>query len=179
MSLSLGAYNIFTDAWLNEFFPEDLPADWRIEYYSNEFDLLHLPASLWDDAEFNLLEMTLPDEMTGILEVTQPLTQHQRWAEVTAWAEQQNTILAVGEGAAQCSEKTRQFTIGEDCGTAMSAVSDNLQLLRLQPKPFNLKQMRAELEKLLHTDHDEALVILDGTPAQLDQTRTLIELMGL
>jgi len=34
-------------AWLDEFYSEDLPEDWQLGFYSNEFSVVYVPASDW------------------------------------------------------------------------------------------------------------------------------------
>ena len=34
-------------AWVNAFYPEDLPADWRLAYYANEFRGVLVPDACW------------------------------------------------------------------------------------------------------------------------------------
>ena len=37
-------------AWLNNFYSEDLPEDWQLGFYSNEFPVVYVPARDWLDA---------------------------------------------------------------------------------------------------------------------------------
>ena len=55
-TINLGAYGWLHEHWLNSFYPEDLPEDWRLSYYSNEFNTVLVPADYWqtiqvDDCE--------------------------------------------------------------------------------------------------------------------------------
>ncbi len=47
--ISLGAYGWHHKHWAETFYPEDLPAedDWRLTYYSNEFNAVLVPADYW------------------------------------------------------------------------------------------------------------------------------------
>jgi len=36
-------------AWLDEFYAEDLPEEWQLGFYSNEFSVVYVPASDWID----------------------------------------------------------------------------------------------------------------------------------
>lgn len=53
--IKLGAYGWRHDNWNATFYPEDLPAgkedDWRLAYYSNEFDSVLVPASYWQSTQ--------------------------------------------------------------------------------------------------------------------------------
>lgn len=44
----VGARGWLHDAWAEAFYPEDLPGDWRLSYYSNEFRGVLVPADYWD-----------------------------------------------------------------------------------------------------------------------------------
>ena len=45
--LRLGAYGWQHQHWQNLFYPEDLPQDWRLSFYANEFTAVIVPASYW------------------------------------------------------------------------------------------------------------------------------------
>ena len=40
--------------WQNSFYPDDLPQDWRLAYYANEFSAVLVPASIWQAEQVNL-----------------------------------------------------------------------------------------------------------------------------
>jgi hypothetical protein len=46
-SLLLGARDWEHSAWNMDFYPEDLPVDWRLSYYANEFQVVMVPATRW------------------------------------------------------------------------------------------------------------------------------------
>lgn len=67
--INLGAYGWRHKHWSNTFYPEDLPVedgeDWRLAYYSNEFNAVLVPADYWqteqiDDCE-DWLDSVHPD----------------------------------------------------------------------------------------------------------------------
>lgn len=45
----LGAYGWMHDSWNGTFYPEDLPQDWQLSYYSNEFNAVLVPAGVWSE----------------------------------------------------------------------------------------------------------------------------------
>lgn len=45
----IGACGWKHKAWLNDFYSEDLPEDWQLGFYSNEFSVVYVPASDWLD----------------------------------------------------------------------------------------------------------------------------------
>lgn len=50
-TINLAAYGWSHEHWLESFYPDDLPVggdeDWRLAYYSNEFDAVMVPADYW------------------------------------------------------------------------------------------------------------------------------------
>ena len=50
-NINLGAYGWRQSHWLNTYYPEDLPVDgdddWRLTYFSNEFNAVLVPADYW------------------------------------------------------------------------------------------------------------------------------------
>lgn len=48
-------------AWVNAFYPEDLPADWRLAYYANEFRGILVPDACWRAAAPAALESWFGD----------------------------------------------------------------------------------------------------------------------
>lgn len=40
--------------WNNSFYPDDLPQDWRLSYYANEFSAVLVPADVWQAEQENL-----------------------------------------------------------------------------------------------------------------------------
>lgn len=111
-----GAYGWRHSAWLNDFYPDDLPVDkeddWRLAYYSNQFNTVLVPADYWldnsgqtqfvdceqwledvnDDFQFNvecranMLEQLSFDEIAGQLNKLKPklsaLVLTEDWSEI-------------------------------------------------------------------------------------------------
>lgn len=46
-NINLGAYGWQHTHWQDTFYPADLPADWQLSYYSNEFNCVLVPAACW------------------------------------------------------------------------------------------------------------------------------------
>lgn len=49
------------DPWQGDFYPDDLPIDWRLSYYFNEFRAVAVPAGEWLDAPADQLAGWLAD----------------------------------------------------------------------------------------------------------------------
>lgn len=46
-NLQIGAYGWLHSHWNATFYPDDLPEDWRLAYYSNEFNVVMVPQQYW------------------------------------------------------------------------------------------------------------------------------------
>ena len=59
-------------AWINDFYSEDLPEEWQLGFYSNEFPVVYVPASDWLD-DSNIAEWTedVADSFRFILEISE------------------------------------------------------------------------------------------------------------
>ena len=97
-SINSGAYGWRHQHWLKSFYPEDLPVngteDWRLSYYSNEFNTVMVPFNYWqsgntvdcegwlhdvnDDFQFfvechkSMLEQLSAVELADYLKILQP-----------------------------------------------------------------------------------------------------------
>jgi hypothetical protein len=64
MELEFAAYGWQGAAW-DDIYPDDLPADWRLDYYGNEFDSMVVPASDWRAASIDEAGRWLEDTPEG------------------------------------------------------------------------------------------------------------------
>lgn len=93
-NIVLGAYGWRHPLWLSTFYPDDLPEDWQLTYFSNEFNAVLVPAAYWqageivdceewmdavhDDFQFfvechvNMLETITITELESCLKMLQP-----------------------------------------------------------------------------------------------------------
>ena len=72
-------------SWHGSFYPEDLPEDWQLSYYSNEFRAVVVPASEWtnlDHVEMERWIEDVPEEFIFYLEVEDSLTNWEQTAEI-------------------------------------------------------------------------------------------------
>ena len=62
-NLRVGAYGWKHENWLDSFYPEDLPGDWQLTYYANEFSCVLMPAHylLADDCDIEQWLDDVPD----------------------------------------------------------------------------------------------------------------------
>jgi hypothetical protein len=64
MQIELAAYGWDSPAW-STFYPEDLPQEWRLDYYSNEFTSLVVPAAVWAGVSIDEAAGWLEDAPAG------------------------------------------------------------------------------------------------------------------
>ncbi len=70
--LIVGAYGWDHVDWQGVFYPDDLPEDWRLTYYANEFRSVYVPQSVWLHASMDDIEEWAdgtPDEFYFFLEL--------------------------------------------------------------------------------------------------------------
>lgn len=86
MRIDIAALGWDHPEWYGPFFPEDLPEDWRLDYYANEFRAVAVPAAMWQEAgdeEVAAWLDAVPEGFAFFLEVPGP-TAAARLAEVAA-----------------------------------------------------------------------------------------------
>ena len=72
-------------SWHGSFYPDDLPEDWQLSYYSNEFNAVVVPASEWvglDYVEIERWVADVPEEFLFYLEIEDLLTDWGQTAEI-------------------------------------------------------------------------------------------------
>lgn len=65
MSIHLAARAWGHAQWRERFYPPDLPADWDLAYYANEFMAVGVPGALWLEASADRLQGWLADTGAG------------------------------------------------------------------------------------------------------------------
>lgn len=66
--IEVGAWNCWGPQWLQDYYPPDLPQDWRTAYYANEFPCAGLPAGAWTAADLAAWANDLPESFSLWLE---------------------------------------------------------------------------------------------------------------
>ena len=64
-TIALGAWGWNHAAWDGRFYLDDLPAEWRLTFYSNEFDAVGLYAAGWMNPPMSELEQWVEDTHDG------------------------------------------------------------------------------------------------------------------
>jgi len=76
----LGACGWKHQGWLNNYYSEELPADWQLGFYSNEFPVVYVPAADWLDVS-DLAEWTedVSDSFRFILETPEHILENKQY----------------------------------------------------------------------------------------------------
>lgn len=146
----LGAIGWDHPAWSGAFYPEDLPPEWRLNYYNTAFECVYLPYATW--------HATAPETLA---EWRQDTLEHFRFVlELPPIATDTDTarIAALGEKA------------------VVVHAHQGPTLVWLEPG-LNLKQLAQTLQAL-ESAMPIYLISLSGDMAQLEQARTLLEVLG-
>lgn len=70
-SIRVGAFGWQHDRLVEGFYPADLPEDWRISFYANEFSAVLVPTRQWLDEELDLQEwLDVPENFRYYLQAT-------------------------------------------------------------------------------------------------------------
>lgn len=64
-TIALGAWDWRHESWQGVFYPQDLPLDWQLTFYANEFDAVGLPTAAWLNPPLAELESWLENTQAG------------------------------------------------------------------------------------------------------------------
>lgn len=67
MTIKIGHYNWEKLHEKGGFYPDDLPSDWRLSFYANEFECAELQISLYSEEEIEVLCEDLPKDFELVL----------------------------------------------------------------------------------------------------------------
>jgi uncharacterized protein YecE (DUF72 family) len=59
--IEIGALGWLHEGWQDQFYPDELPEDWQLSYYANEFRFVVIPCDQWMRAEQDEMEQWLDD----------------------------------------------------------------------------------------------------------------------
>ena len=209
LEILVGAWGWKYQSWgQDQYYPDDLPADWRLSYYSNEFDMAVIPASYWasadlveedwlddvdDDFEFCLhwpvkeSDQALLGKITAFIgaagdQVSALLVDHQQWLGATP---QQRQVLE--ELSARYAVRYFNNADAESCfvyeDEQMLSSSDIL-LLRSDEKEL-LRDLTRRLQQTIKAQKLERIILMPANDtnevsiARLKELATLVNLLAI
>ena len=135
--------------WQGSFFPDDLPDDWRLSYYANEFSTVLVPEDEWqaEDVDFEQWADDVPDGF--------------KFYFLTSSSSVDGAVI-------------KSFLGEKFAGFVKPAGDEQIAMIT-----FSTKSLREWKDWLLASDyHVVFLLDSDLSIKQLSEFRTLIELMG-
>jgi len=170
-------------AWQGVFYPEDLPADWRLSYYANEFPGLLLPQTEWQRHPPETLLAWL-EELDEGFQLYLELAVEADWQRLAPLAGRlAGVVLQAGVAMAPIEalgvDGYRLLRPGE------RAVAGELVAFCLESggpqTPYQLRDLLESVAAQAPVDRPLPLFLCGEPPAleQLRQLRQLAELMGL
>jgi hypothetical protein len=141
-------------SWVGSFYPDDLPADWRLAFFCNEFDALLVPENQW-----RLMAPT----------------------EVGAWRADCGPRMRfyLERGSAEEGDMSFVEALGPVFGGFIEAGTGSVG--HWSQGAEDLRGLRSTIERLA-AGGGEALLIVDGDPPSLpalQAARTIAELLGV
>lgn len=184
--LGLGLTGWLDAAWGETYYPEDLPADWRLGYYANEFNCVQLPQAQWceaDDALWAEWLSSVGDDFRFYLSVDSDLPASLA-ARVAGRLGPQLGGFLLPDGDSEVLPQSLWPVEVTDCMSHAWQGQDGRLVLQLDLTGLDLRAQRACLEGLaerLASPLPHALLLTgEGVgPAQAAQFRLLAEMMGV
>lgn len=192
-SLTLAAYGWSPHNWAQNFYPDDLPSEWHIAYYANEFSRILLPAPLWNDvslARVATWATDTSDDFGFYLELTRDVLQAANWSSVQTTVEQHLAEKVLGllvDSDAMPwlpAEWMQRFAVHQRVAEQWLAVMPNgaeaqIGLLHSSQAltPLALREVFEQLQQ--HTAHRDVILFLDTPYAIVEQTRLMQQLYGV
>lgn len=180
------AYGWQHDAWQDRFYPDDLPSDWRLGYYANEFKAVVVPVADWQGltgADFEAWRDDVGEEFRFFLELdaTDPTCGVTEAA--AALGEALGGFVTAGElSAAAAVTRPTGRPLGA-LGAPGMAVSADLTTLRCPNEAQSPRALRTLVEALAATAAGRPALLCCGsgpdTPDSLQKATTISELLGV
>jgi uncharacterized protein YecE (DUF72 family) len=146
----LGAIGWDHAAWSGAFYPEDLPPEWRLSYYNTSFECVYLPYALWSKIPLETLAAWREETLERFRFLLEP--------PVAVSSADKARIAALGGKALVAAPHAGPAIIWLEPGADLKQLAQTLQAQIAQPPLY--------------------LVSVSGDYAQLDQARTLLDVLG-
>jgi uncharacterized protein YecE (DUF72 family) len=180
----LGARGWQHRGWCGSFYPDDLPQDWELAYYSNEYNAVLVPPALWQQADIATLNSwreEVVDDFRFYLELSaQQCVETAKPAGATGPGE---TVLSrarilCSEGGGQCVVYDTQIAAmpASLADAAQQYLGDELPVSILRPNETLMTSIHGYYQ--VYADDRQHIILLSnaqGKKCNLRDLRTLIE----
>ncbi len=189
--IAIGAWGWAHAAWLGGFYPEDLPPEWRLTFYSNEFDAVGLDADAWLAPDIETLRGWVGDTREGFrfflgLSGQLPDDLEER---LTVLAPRLGAVLVDAALPSEVFDQVRRFaplwgdgpipglaTVAQGLSAALEL--ERAPLVMLDDETLNLRAARTVMDILGRRGHATILLRGHASLARLEELRTLRDLLG-
>lgn len=173
--LLLGTVDWRRADWQADYYPHDLPADWRLSYLANDCDCVMLPAGQWcvDDEGLDAAVDEAPESLLFLLQAPGPESPSPR--HLARFDGCRVALLA--ENPVTARPTWPQFVAA--AADRWADASDATLVERWVLESVDLRQLRARAAVL---DPRVRMLLVDGPaagPRLIAELRTLLQLMGL
>ena len=191
-------------AWSKTYYPEDIPEDWKLAFYANDFAAVVLPESVWGGDAVEALEETVQDLDEGfrfyclaqsrwpsgeeLSSVKRVLKSHLQGFLVERTAPPEDLQLVEPELAIVPADMNLKADLQVKFWAEITDTTDKpLHVIRLTDDN-DLKTLRQQFDKVrqqLVSDDDIMILVSSAEPESapdiefLQQLRTLLELMSI
>ncbi len=177
----MGARGWLHPGWQDNFYPDDLPTDWQLAYYANEFPMVVIREQEWrqiddmadlakecrDDFQF-LVEWPVSAATENVSDRIDKIRQLGR----------QCTGVIIQAGPTQAQQLTHCRSMLPDTIPCYSE-GESDDIIKV-PDGTSLKELRVVMESaLLVSASSTAWVIIDGEPPDIELLRNAETLLGL
>lgn len=179
----IGARGWLHPGWQHNFYPDDLPQDWQLAYYANEFSMVVIREQEWMQIEdITALQQEGAEDFRFLVE----------WPELAATENLSVLVDRIGQLGSQCAGVIISAQQASQFGRWHSLLADTIpcyfegtlknetsRLIKL-PSGTSLKELRTLLESALRLpDSPPVWLIVDGEPPDIELLRNAETLLGL
>ncbi|MCP4409874.1 MAG: DUF72 domain-containing protein [Gammaproteobacteria bacterium] len=199
LNLQLAAVDWDHDHWQGEFYPHDLPVQWRLTYYANEYRRVLVPEQYWSDAGLVQADQWYEDVHEAFrfylslpAHLFHPSEQLMVLQSLDAFKEKLGGVLL--DAAAEDVQELGRLLAGRYPNAELfyrddSSPKDMLRRWRGMrgrtaavldcTNPRDLKTLRMYIERFIsQSGADEAAMFIDGDIGNLNDAVTIAQLLG-
>jgi hypothetical protein len=178
--IDIGVWGWASQCWCREYYPEDMPEEWRATYYANEFRCAGLPADAWSVPQLEAWREDLPASFALWLECGQTqLADSATTPAMIALGERLAGVWLLEDANAGPLREAGIHVIDAPWGAEEGRGEASAGLYRLGAT-LDLRAARGVLEAFaVAPGPQRRQLLVEGSPVQLAQLRELGELLGL
>jgi hypothetical protein len=178
--VDVGAWDWQSPTWREEYYPEELPQEWRAAYYANEFRCAGLPAAAWSAAQLKAWREDLPEHFALWLECGPAQLADPEVVPALAALGSRLAGVWLGEAADPAALRAAGIRVIEAPWDARRRMGEAAAGLYRADTELDLRAAREVLEAFAAVPGPQCRQLLvAGSPAQLSRLRELGELLGL